>query len=167
MIPKRITVANGDVGDWVPLNRRSRDHVGVTVNPHASAGGSYTVKYTQSGVNRLGPSCTFSRAGTTLTVGLENHGLSTSDQVSFKSGDYNGVFDVASVTNDDVFTVTLGSAVGSSNKGNAQPIIVSDLNGFSAVTGQVDGQIDASVIAIRLDCTSSTGGPHDLLINQY
>ena len=75
MIPKRITVANGDVGDWVPLNRRSRDHVGVTVNPHASAGGSYTVNFTQSGVNRLGSSCTFSRAGTTLTVGLENHGL--------------------------------------------------------------------------------------------
>lgn len=166
MIPKRIKVADATISDWIPLNRRSRDHTGVTVDPHTSAAGSYTVNYTQSAINRKGAVSALSRSGTTLTITLPNHGLSTSDDIAIQSRDYNGVFTVASVTNDNVFTITV-PASGESITGFVQPIIVSTLTGFSSVTGQTDGQIDASVIAIRLDCTTSTGGPHDLLIDQY
>ncbi len=167
MIPKRITVAATVVGDWIPLNRRSRDNTGVTVNPHASAAGTYTVNFTQSAVNRNGPTAAFSRTTTVLTVTLVDHGLSTTDQAALVSRDYSGVFDIASVVDDNSFTITVADAGQTSISGFVQPIIVSTLTGFSTVTGQTDGQIDASVIAIRLDCTNSTGGPHDLLINQY
>ena len=168
MRPIRRTVAAAAVGAWIPLNKMSRDHAGIAVNPHDSVtGGTYTVNYTQSALNRKGPVCTFSRTTTVLTVTLPNHGLSITDEVSIQSRDYNGIFTPASIVDDDNFTVTVTDSGQASNKGHAQPIIISVLTGFDTVSGQVDGQIDATVEAVRLDCALSTGWPHDIIINQY
>jgi len=164
---KRITVDNAVVGNWIPLNRMSRDNVGIVVSAHASAGGTYDVNFTESALNSRGVPSTFSRTTTVLTVTLVNHGLTTADNVMIQDSDYVGQHDIASVVDDDSFTVTVADAGQNSTNGLIVPVIVSTLTGFSAATGRVDGLIDASVVAVRLNCTNSTGGPHDISINQY
>lgn len=166
MRPKRITVAAATIGNWIPVDRRSYGIIGFTVNPHASAAGTYSVQFTESAVNSGASKVTFSRVTTVLTVGFVNHGLSVGDNAILLGGDYIGQFDVASVIDDDSFTVTVVDDGQTSITGTCTPIISDDVAGSSAVTGKNSGTIDASVVAIRLNCTNSTGGPHDLLFNQ-
>lgn len=167
MRPKRITVAAATVGNWIPVDRRSYGIIGFTVNPHTSAAGTYSVNFTESAVNGNGTRVSFSRTTTVLTVTFPDHGLAVADNVILLgNSDYFGQLDVASVVDDDSFTITVADSGQTAVTGTCLPIISGDIADATAVTGKNSGTIDTSVAAIRLNCTNSTGGPHDLIFNQ-
>lgn len=167
MIPKRITVALGTVGNWIPVDRRSYGTIGFTVNPHTGALGTYSVQFTESAVNGNGTKVAFSRVTTVLTVNFPNHGLAVADNVILLgNSDYFGQLNVASVTDVNNFTITVADSGQTAVSGSCLPIIADDVAGNSSVTGQNSGTISASVAAIRLNCTNSTVAPHDIIFNQ-
>jgi len=164
---KRVTVAAAAISPWIPLNRRSWGSVGFTVNPQNSAAGTYDVEFTESNLNTVLDFTPISRSTTVLTVSLVNHGLIVGDDVIVAGSiDYDGEQTVASVVDADSFTITV-AASGTARKAKIIPIIADDLTGFTAATGKNSGEIDASVVAIRLNCTNSTTAAHDIFINQF
>ena len=108
-----------------------------------------------------------SRSTTVLTVNLVNHGGSVGDDaVVTESGDYDGVLVIASVVDTDNFTVTV-SASGDSRSATIAVVIADVVTGFLSASGKNSGLIDASIVAMRLNCTNSTTAAHDILINQF
>ncbi len=167
MLLKRITVAAGAVSDWIPVNRRSWGNIGFTVNPQPSAAGTYDVEFTESQLQRGIKKVPISRSTTVLTVNLVNHGGAVGDDaVITESGNYDGVLVIASVVSADSFTVTV-SASGDSTSATIAIVIADDLVGFTAASGKESGIVDASIVAMRLNCTNSTTAAHDILINQF
>ncbi len=167
MLLKRKTVAAAAIGDWIPVNRRSWGNIGFTVNPQPSAAGTYDVEFTESQLQNGTKKVPISRSTTVLTVSLVNHGLAVGDDaVITESGDYDGVLVVASVVNADSFTVTV-AASGDSRSATVAPVIADTVVDFAAASGKNSGFIDASIVAIRLNCTNSTTAAHDILINQF
>ena len=167
MLLKRKTVAAAAIGDWIPVNRRSWGNIGFTVNPQPSAAGTYDVEFTESELQRGTKKVPISRSTTVLTVSLVNHGLAVGDDaVITESNDYDGVLVVASVVNADSFTVTV-AASGSYTSATVAPVVADVATGFLAASGKNSGLIDASIVAIRLNCTNSTTAAHDILINQF
>lgn len=167
MLLKRKTVAAAAVGDWIPVNRRSWGSIGFTVNPQPSAAGTYDVEFTESNLQNGTKKVPISRSTTVLTISLVNHGLAVGDDaIITESGDYDGVEVVASVVDADSFTVTV-AASGDSRSATVAPVIADTVVDFAAATGKNSGLINASVVAIRLNCTSSTTAAHDILINQF
>lgn len=167
MLLKRITVAAGAISDWIPVNRRSWGSIGFTVNPQPTAAGTYDVEFTESQLQRGTRKVPISRSTTTLTVNLVNHGLAVgNDAVITESQDYDGVRIVTAITDVDNFTVTV-SASGDSRSATVSPVIADDVAGFTAATGKNSGLVDASIVAMRLNCTNSTTAAHDILINQF
>ena len=167
MRPIRKTVAAAAIGDWIPVNRRSWGNIGFTVNPQPSAAGTYAVQFTESQLQNGTKKVPISRSTTVLTVNLVNHGGAVGDDAAVtESGDYDGVLVIASVVDADNFTVTV-SASGDSRSATIAVVIADDVAGFTAASGKDSGLINASVVAIRLNCTNSTTAAHDILINQF
>jgi hypothetical protein len=170
MLEKRITVQAAEIGKWIPLNRRSFGTVGFTVAPQEGAGGTYSVEFTEREIQRGPKVVGISRTATVLTIPLVNHGLTVGDSVvlySSRDGDYEGVYQVASVVDLDSITVAVPDAGQTAPYSNVIPLKVDVMTDFDAATGKESGNIFASVTAVRLNCTNSTTAPHDILINQF
>ena len=168
MIPKRITITQGTVGKWVPVDRKSNGTIGFTVRPQTGSAGTYDVNFTESNLQKGYKDVSISRSTTTLTINLTNHGLTTADDVilsNCRNGDYGGTYRVASVTNVNVFTVTVADA-GSAPTATVMPVIVDTITDFSAATGLNSGNIFASITAVRVNATNVTDAPVDLYLNQ-
>lgn len=166
---KRFTVAAGAKSPWIPLNRRSWGDVGFIVSPQNGALGTYNVEVTENDI-QFGEKATLSRVTTVLTIVLPNHGLTTVDGVFItrtNNNDYSGFFEVATIVDLNTITVTVTDSGQDAPTGFVSSVIKNDITGFSAVTGRKAGNIFASVVAVRLDCTLCTVAPTDLYLNQF
>jgi len=162
---KRVTVAATAIGDWIPLDRKNNSNVGIVTNGHPTSAGTYTVEITESDLQH-GLRVPVSRSTTTLTVNYVNHGLAVGDgAIVSGSGDYDGQQVVAAITDADNFTITV-AASGDARFAVVSPVIATPLGGFNGVSGKVNGLINASVVAVRLNCTSATTAPVDMFVNQ-
>jgi hypothetical protein len=63
-------------------------------------------------------------------------------------------------------TVTVADSGATAGHLSLTPIIVDTLTGFSAASGLQSGHFSASVSAIRVNATSVTTQPVDLIVNQ-
>ena len=107
---------------------------------------------------------------TVLTIVLPNHGLTTADGVFIvrtNNNDYSGFFEVATIVDLNTITVTVTDSGQDAPTGFVSSVIKNDITGFSAVTGRKAGNIFASVVAVRLECTLCTVAPTDLYLNQF
>jgi hypothetical protein len=165
---KRITVAAGAVGAWIPLDRRSYGTIGFTVRPHTSSAGTYSVNFTSSPLQQGRENCVLSRSTTALTITYPAHGLTTADDVIVSGvlgADYGGRYKVASVVDANNITVTVADA-GTATRGTVAPVVVDTVTDFSGASGLNSGNIFASISAFRLDATDVTTAPADLIYNQ-
>lgn len=117
----------------------------------------------------------YSQVATTITVtdtrmfnGVTGHGLSVADSVYLNgiAGTPDGNYQVATVTNQTVYTVT--SAVSQSVAGNAVAHNFRWFNHVSLVnlTARQDGNYAFPVRAVRLNVSAYTSGYIDLMILQ-
>ncbi len=166
---KRFTVAAGAKSPWIPLNRRSWGEVGFMVSPQNGALGTYNVEVTENDI-QFGEKATLSRVTTVLTIVLPNHGLTTVDGVFIvrtNNNDYSGFFEVATIVDLNTITVTVPDSGQGATTGFVSPVVGVDVSGFTGASGRKSGNIFASVVAIRLDCTLCTVAPTDFYINQF
>jgi len=163
-----MTVTEGTVGAWQPVDRRSYGTIGFTVRPHTSSAGTYSVNYTLSDLQRGRENCVLSRTTTTLTITYPTHGLTTADDVIISGvlgSDYGGRYKVASVVDANNITVTVADA-GSATLATVARVVVDTVTDFSAVSGLLSGNIFASISAIRLDATNVTTSGCEFIYNQ-
>lgn len=166
MKPTKQTITEGTVGDWIPVTRNSENTKGFTVRPHTNSGGTYDVNFTESDLQG-GTKRPVSRSSTTLTITWVDHGLTTDDDVVLtESIDYDGVYRVASVPDQNSLTVTV-AASGTARFAKVAGVVVDTLTNLSAVSGLNSGNIFGSVSAVRVDATNVTTQPVDIIIDQY
>lgn len=168
MLEVKSVVAAAAVGDWIPLNRRSFGTVGFTVSPDTGAGGTYAVNFTESPIQTGIKKTPYTRSTTTLTVNLVAHGLATTDDaVIMDHPNLNGVYRVASVVDADNITITVADSGPAAGTLTIAPVIVDTVTDFVTASGKTSGNIFASTVAIRLNCTNGTTAPHRISINQF
>lgn len=167
MKPIKQTVAAGDIGAWIPINRKTSSDIGFTVHPHTSSAGTYDVNFTASSLTAQARR-EFSRSTTTLTITVPSHGLTTTDACIISgNSDFEGQYEIASVTDANNVTVTVADSGAASGQLTFTPLIVDTVTDFSAASGLKSGNVFATVTALRLDATSVTTADIDFLINQY
>jgi hypothetical protein len=140
--------------------------IGFTVKPLPSSAGTYDVNFTTSDLGK-GTAASYTRSTTTLTVTHTNHGLTTNDSyVIAGDTDFEGTHAIASVTNDNVFTITVADSGAAAGNITGYPLQVDDVTDFTAASGTNSGNISASVSAIRLDASSATTAALVFEVNQ-
>lgn len=149
--------------DWARLNYHggiNEFNATVVVTPESSNTATWTVEAT---ISQFEPQyhVYWTRAATTATVTYSRHGLRAADSVVLVCGresNLTGTFQVATVPDDDTFTITVTDTGATSGRAQAAFLKVFDLTDLTAVTGEGFGQVFAPVTGIRLNTTASTGG---------
>ena len=125
----------------------------------------YTLDGTEITVNKpngttyLTANGTYSQSGTTVTITVENHGLAVGDSVAidYTSGSaVDGTFNVASVTNINVFTVTAGSSA--TNEGNVSIPLQDPRSSIKTITIADFTFVVNTTITTAMDNTALTDG---------
>lgn len=129
--------------------------------------GTYTVQHGFSDMEKRGAS--ISRTTTTATVTLKDHGLAVGDSVVVENAGapLDGTYDVASVTNVDVFTYTVVNS-GATSAPTARLISIRTMphSSIAAQTTSKDGNYAFPVQFIRCQCTVSGAGNYQFTVTQ-
>jgi hypothetical protein len=166
MRPIKQTVTAGEIGSWIPLDRKSNGTAGFMVAPHTSSAGTYDVEFTTSNLQKPTRNA-YSRSTTTLTITATAHGLTTADAcIVTGNDDFEGQYEIAGVTDADNITVTVADSGGTAGSLGFIPVRVDTITGFSGASGRASGNLFASVTGIRLDAGSVTTANIDFELNQ-
>jgi hypothetical protein len=168
MKPIKQSVTNATIGGWIPTARQSYGTAGFTVHPQTSTAGTYSVEFTESDLQKT-TRVDFTRSTTSLTINAPLHGLTALDAcIVSGQGDFEGAYEVASVTDANNIVVTVADSGAASGSLSFTPVVIDIITGFSAAdaTVRASGNLFASVTGIRMNATSVTGAPIDFLFNQ-
>lgn len=169
MRPISVRLTAAGVTPWIPLNRLARDFkvaLAVLLSPTATL--TYTVQHTLDLMQDF-ENNTATRSGTTATFIVPSHGLSVADFVKAMGygAPFDGEFAVASVSDDDTFSVTVansGLLVG--GPGRLQIARVLPHSSLAAQSSSGDGNYNYPPIATRLNITAYTDGFADFKVSQ-
>jgi len=148
-----LDTAVADQSPWVRINNMKEDYsIGLRFHPHDGATGTYSIQNSLSNPEEF-RRAKFTRSGTTLSIELEDHGLTAADAISLQGTDWDNVegftIEVASVVDGDNFTVTVANSGTTSGSCQVSTIIVEDFDDFSGVSGRTKGSTTGAVQLIR------------------
>lgn len=143
-----------DYSPWARVNSGLEDYnIGFTTRPHSGTTGTYSIQETLGNPEET-VKARFSRTTTTLTITLADHGLAALDGVLLQGTpwDATGGFslEVATVTDANIFTVTVLNIGPASGGLNISTLPINDFSSFSAVSGIQTGRTQGAVQMIRL-----------------
>ena len=146
-----------------------------TSNANLTAAVQYT--YDDPGQNPI--PVTYARAGTALTITLANHGLNAGDTVDLSSllgiagistaNDVQTNYDVAAITDQNNFTVTVANAGILNDTGFARTYRLfthPTVTGTGTPPARIDGFLNYPALAFRLHVTAYTAGSATLQATQ-
>lgn len=173
-LPEYTLSANGNT-PWISVNpwliNGATVGLALTFSPDANLTAS--VQYTYDDPMQTPKAVTLARSGTSLTVTLAGHGLNTGDNVilSNPNGDANNIwgsgnpgtsYDVASVTDDNNFVVTVANTGAAAAGGSVQTFRVFTHptlgNQVGAPPTRIDGGFSWQIGAFRLKVSGYTAG---------
>ena len=168
--PIMVTVGSATRSAWVPLDT-SETPFNVTIGCVCSSNKNFTysVEYSHDYPFDAAP-CTLSRSTTTATLGLTDHGLTTSDSILVTgtgSTSLDGTFQVAGVTNQNVITYTVVDA-GITTSLSAKVAVMRVFTHATLVskTANADGNLAFPVQAVRLNVTPWAAGYVTMIVMQ-
>lgn len=168
MRPTSVRVSAAGSSAWIPIDRMDTS-IAILASVLFSSNKNLTcsVEYTSDPLVPV--PCNATRSTTTLTVTLTNHGLTTSDWVNISQLDsaLDGDYKVASVTNQNVFTVTVSNAGPTTSQGRNMQIIPMRIfthDVLASLTANASSNFTVPPTAVRLTCSSYTAGYADLNI---
>ncbi|MDX2059943.1 MAG: hypothetical protein SFV24_19190 [Gemmatimonadales bacterium] len=163
----RVLVSANAPSPWVPVNRLQQSF-SVDLGVLFHTGASLTVK-AQYTLDILQPqTCTWTRSGTTLTVNLPNHGLSTADSVIAQelAAGLDGTYTPASIVDANNFTLTVTDTGPLGGQGKFTPLRVFDHASLTGLTARASGSLGSPVSAVRLIPTAYVSGIAELVVSQ-
>jgi len=166
MRPRTVTANSAGTyiySPWIRLSHYSYDYnVGFTCEMQKAATGNYSVQVTMRNPEDFRQAL-FSRVTTTLTVTCvdgDYHGLAVGDAVNLRGTPWDGTngnsLAVASVTDTQVFTITVANTGATSGVLDYAPLPVQALLGYSGVTGTQQGTVVGGTEMLRIK--GDTGG---------
>ena len=163
MRSKKQTLSSAAASPWLPVSGRGDAFgIGFGASCGSTWNGTYSIQHTFSDIQNP-VAATFAQSTTTVTVTLTDHGLTTSDAVIVSGTRETGVegqFEVATVTNANVFTYTSGTsqtvAAGAACK--VAPVKVYSHDTVAAQTATADGGYDLPCRAVRGIVTTYSAG---------
>lgn len=159
-LKQRLTATGA--GPWQVTSYKQRPfNVGFGVIPNSSATINVTVQHTFDNPNDDSQGCVLTRAGTTATVVMANHGLSTNDCAVISHSGSSNLDGQQTVTVVDIntFTYTVansGPTVGGSDT-RCAPVRVFPHAFVAAATARTDGNYAYPPMAVRLLVSTLTG----------
>lgn len=166
-----VTQSAAGFSPWVPLNTKQTPfNVSLATTVASGSTLTYSVQHTFDDVQNA-QSCSIARSGTTATLTLPNHGLSsTSDSITVigAGAPFDGTYAPASITNANVFTYTVANSGATASANGAKVVImrVFDHETIIAKTANDDGNYMFPAYATRLNVTAYTSGNVTLTVNQ-
>lgn len=168
MRPTSVRVSSAASSAWVPVNRYGTS-IAILAAVAFSSNKNLTVSVEYCTDPLVAVPCNATRSTTTLTITLTNHGLTTSDWVNISqlSAALDGNYKVASVTNQNVFTVTVSDTGPTTSSGTNMQIIPMRIfthDVLASLTANAASNFTVPPTAVRLTCSSYTAGYADLNI---
>jgi len=169
MRPTSVRMSAAGFSSWIPLNQYSDNFgvgLGATVSNDATL--TYTVQHTFDDLYATRTDFSIARVTTTATVTMANHGLVAGDwiQVLNAGVPLSGTFQVATVTNDGVFTYTVvdSGVTASADGATIQTARVFTHTDISGETTSQNGNYAFPPRACRLLVSAYTDGTVDLTV---
>jgi len=162
MRPTSVRVSSAASSAWVPIDRMNTS-IAILAAVAFSSNKNLTVSVEYCTDPLVAVPVSASRVTTTLTITLTNHGLTTSDWINLSQFDaaLDGNYKVASVTNQNVFTVTVSDTGATSSVGkNPQviPMRIFTHDVLASLTANAASNFTVPPTAVRLTCSSYTAG---------
>lgn len=166
MRPTSVRVSSAASSSWIPIDRMDTS-ISILAAVAFSSNKNLTVSVEYCSDPLVPQSCNITRSGTTATLTLTNHGLTTSDwiNVSQAGAPFDGDYKVASVTNQNVITYTVANSGATTSSGtNAQviPMRIFTHDVLASITANQASNFTVPPTAVRLTCSSYTAGYADL-----
>lgn len=166
MRPTSVRMAAAGVTPWIPLDTYDTS-IAILLGLNFSSNKNLSVDVEYSTDPLVAQPCTITRSTTTATLKLQNHGLSTNDSivVSQAGAPLDGVYQVASVTDQNTITYTVANSGATTSAGtNAQviPLRVAKHPVLTTITANADSNFSVPPSVVRGNCTSYTAGYCDL-----
>jgi hypothetical protein len=167
--PIAITIGSQTRSAWIPLDTTLTPFsVGIGCVCSSNKNLTYSVEYAHDTPLEPVP-CRISAAGTTATLVLTNHGLSTADSIIVIGSNFenfNGTYQVAGVTDQNTITYTIASTTGATVSSKVCPMRVFVHPTIVSKTDDSDGNFAYPVQAMRLNVSAWVAGYVTMLITQ-
>lgn len=165
--PHTERLSSATFSPWIPLNRMTNGF-GVGLGCVLSSNGNltYSVQHTFDDIYER-TSCVLARSTTSLTVTKVNHGLSEDSWARISGSPiWDGFYEVASITDQNNFVVTVANTGITGGIGWVQTARIFDHEDLVGETSSADGNYEFPPKACRLTVTSYTAGYVDLIVVQ-
>jgi hypothetical protein len=175
MLLKSVTLSAAGDSAWIPTNPWlvHPGSVGLGLTFSSNANLTASAQYTYDDPMQNARPVTYARAGTVLTITDNGHNLNVSDSVvvsSDSNSNFNGERDVASIVDQNNYTVTVPNSGATNGSAYLQSFRVFKHPTLGNQSGtpptRIDGGLSYQVGAIRLQVSAYTAGSATLTAQQ-